>query len=741
MRKLAVFIALLGAPSLAGLDPHSAAAQAIRQISPDLLQEVMPEAERFSEGPADPPVIEGFAVDSLSGAETLVGYVFVTSDLPPEAMGYSAPIRVLVGMDLEGIVTGIEVLDYRESLRRSRGDFLNRGSYLSQFPGKHVSEPFQIRNDVDGISGASITTSAMARGIRNAARRVAAAYLMRAPEGTPTYIGTIASEQLEQLLWVAMIDQGLVAQVDLLDDPNPMLLTMLYLRDPSVGVMMIGEEAFQGAMDELGPRENDHLMIMTLSGNGSFYFRPSQLSFVQDGDTTAVATEDLAILPIIREGKLQGEVRRSALLWVDGSLDLGRPIEVVLDLRNMSPPGNVASGIYTVLPPRAVASTPPESEPEAPADPASVEVAGADPTDADAAGGATDAVPAIDAAATANAATTQQIDPGAAPILPAPDASAPLPEVTPPPETDYGALLLEDEAEEESALARVLERTSWSRVTIMLLLLALATWAFVSKRNRIRWAALGATLLVLGWVDGGFLSVSHIMAGISVGPSVYLSDIPLLLLVTFTVVTTLLFGRVFCGFLCPFGALQDVLERIVPKRFRRELPRAIHEKALWIKYGILALVLAPVVVGSSLSLFQYFEPFGTVFFWSSSILLWSIAGAILIASAIVPRFYCRYACPLGAALAVGSLVAPFRIRRVEQCDLCKVCEQKCPTGAIEGPRIDFKECVRCNVCEIQLIEKTGVCKHDMESIRPRLVKLPMVSGNGGGAPWLAGDNV
>jgi uncharacterized Fe-S center protein len=56
---------------------------------------------------------------------------------------------------------------------------------------------------------------------------------------------------------------------------------------------------------------------------------------------------------------------------------------------------------------------------------------------------------------------------------------------------------------------------------------------------------------------------------------------------------------------------------------------------------------------------------------------------------------------------------------------CKVCEQKCPTGAIDGPSIDFKECVRCSDCEIQLIERRGVCGHDMEEIRPRLVQVRM----------------
>jgi ferredoxin len=59
-----------------------------------------------------------------------------------------------------------------------------------------------------------------------------------------------------------------------------------------------------------------------------------------------------------------------------------------------------------------------------------------------------------------------------------------------------------------------------------------------------------------------------------------------------------------------------------------------------------------------------------------------------------------------------------------------VCEQGCPTGAIRSEVVDFKECVRCNVCETKLIEKAGVCRHDMEAIRPRLVQLRVSSAAG-----------
>ncbi|MBT7679660.1 MAG: 4Fe-4S binding protein, partial [Gammaproteobacteria bacterium] len=60
-----------------------------------------------------------------------------------------------------------------------------------------------------------------------------------------------------------------------------------------------------------------------------------------------------------------------------------------------------------------------------------------------------------------------------------------------------------------------------------------------------------------------------------------------------------------------------------------------------------------------------------------------------------------------------------KIARVPQCDVCKVCENACPTGAIRGPDIDFKECVRCDVCEIKLIAKSGVCKHSVETVAAR----------------------
>ena len=164
---------------LALLLPRSADAQIPLKIDHDRLKGVMPEATSFSEKIGDPPVYHAFADDPNGTAQVLVGYLFLTSDLPPEEFGYSGTIQVLVGVDLTGRLTGATVINYHEALVSSRGDFLRGPGVESQYAGKHVADAFRIYRDVDGVSGATISAGAMARGIRNSARRIAMAYLRR----------------------------------------------------------------------------------------------------------------------------------------------------------------------------------------------------------------------------------------------------------------------------------------------------------------------------------------------------------------------------------------------------------------------------------------------------------------------------------------------------------------------------------------------------------------------------------
>jgi len=197
----------------------------------------------------------------------------------------------------------------------------------------------------------------------------------------------------------------------------------------------------------------------------------------------------------------------------------------------------------------------------------------------------------------------------------------------------------------------------------------------------------------------------------------------LLMIVIFTLVTTLIWGRVFCSSLCPFGAVQDFISRFTPKRWLLKVPQKWHDIGIYTKYAFLAFISGAALIANNVAVFQYFEPFGTLFFLSGSALLFAILAAILLACVAVPRFYCRYLCPLGAALGVVSFISPLRIKRVPQCTVCSVCEHACPTGAIRREKIDFKECVRCDICERKLINKAGACRHDMAKIIVRHKEL------------------
>ena len=800
---------LLAAAVLCILAPAPAFAQQIADDFPfpqSLVEEVLPGATSFEVRDGDPRVIVGYAADAPSD-EALVGYAFLTSDVPPEELGYNGPIEVLVGMDREGTLTGVRVTHYVESYIRTRGDFLRTPGYEAQFTGKSISDPFRAKRDVRVVSRATISVSAMSRGIRASARRVYANYLATRPSAeSGGSLLTIGMEELDELSWSDMVAGELVPQIHVLENNvTRIVLSFAHIRSDSVGEMLVGRARFAEVAEQLGERvQEDPLMLVGVDGALALLFYPRTLSLVQGADTIDMDNPDVVMLGEPRSGMVQGQFRNVGVMAVPGSLDVEQAFDIHFDLRpgmglytTAYPPPQVAEGIVAEdAPPAEDAPAGEDPDPASPVadaiDPAGVaepvvsgiaadepETAAGEPPPAPSelpedpaeagglAGDAREDAPApeeeaaVEAAAddpgiAADAAGAEAVaagepasldDPTAAPVpvdpTEAADAAAgdPAPPANPseaeenppapvqpaaPPDLDFSL------AEEQTVLERTLARTSPAEVAWMLGLLALVTVAFFLKRDRLRWVALAATFLYLGWFDGGFLSVSHITAVISVGPAVFLEDIPLLLFVVFTVVTTLLVGRVFCGFLCPFGVLQDFLEKVVPRKFKRELPRALHERLYLVKYVCLAAILLPALAGSRASIFSFFEPFGTVFFLSSSIVLWAIAGGILIASAIVPRFYCRYACPLGAALAVASTVSPFRIRRVEHCDHCKVCEQACPTGAIEGPRIDFRECVRCNICETKLIERAGVCRHDIDEVRRRLVQLEVAPSAGSG---------
>ena len=717
-------------------------AQTVDGVGDELLRAVLPAADRFDPATGDPPVRRAYRGGDL------VGFVFHTEDVPPEPMGYSGPVQAVVGLALDGTITGVRVTDYTESYRSSMGDFLRRPGVQEQFAGKGVQDPFQVNGDVQRVTRATISTRALARGIRDGSRRVAVTYAgeMEVAEAT----GPVP---LEELSWFDMQTRGILRRI-LIDSPDGHLdISLTHLPDDSVAAFFMGEDNVQRGhqQEERIGLSSSEWLYYALEGPRLRFFLDQGWSVAQEGDTIPLFPRQIYSFGRAQEGRVEGNAVLHGVFLLDARVDRDQPFSLLYSLEGHE--GYYSVALDPLRPPETVAATAdvPRASPTVeagasePEPPDSVEAAQPDldsPADAEPPASLPDSTPDDEPSAD----PAEEAGPSAAPAEPSLDSTGPPSDtsahsldsaaeatpVAPGPLTDSallppGAL----QSSESSELARTLASTRWSRVAGMGAVVLLALVAFFLKLPWLRGVSLAATLVFLGFLDAGFLSVSHLTAAIWTGPSVFVRDLSLLILAVVTLVTTLVWGRVFCGFLCPFGALQDVLDRVVPDGWKLRVPEPLHRRGLGVKYGLLALVLVPALLGSRTSLYQYVEPFGTVFFPSRSFLLWLIAGAFLVGAVFVPRFYCRYACPLGAALAVVSFVAPGRIGRVEQCQVCRVCEQDCPTGAIRGPEIDFVECVRCNRCETNLVRTRGSCRHPMSEIRSRLVQIEVEAASGG----------
>jgi NosR/NirI family nitrous oxide reductase transcriptional regulator len=139
------------------------------------LHDVVPQAESFSPEEGLYRHFRGYAAGE-GDEKKLVGFAFLNNELGARAWGYSGEIQILVGLDLRGRLTGVKVLQHFEPYGFRSIDL---PEYREQFEGKSVLEPFEVGEDIDGYSGATITTLAATRSIRHAARRMAKEFLTK----------------------------------------------------------------------------------------------------------------------------------------------------------------------------------------------------------------------------------------------------------------------------------------------------------------------------------------------------------------------------------------------------------------------------------------------------------------------------------------------------------------------------------------------------------------------------------
>ena len=253
-------------------------------------------------------------------------------------------------------------------------------------------------------------------------------------------------------------------------------------------------------------------------------------------------------------------------------------------------------------------------------------------------------------------------------------------------------------------------------LTVLMLILIMQDW--IAKHptflTYLRTGYLIYTVVFIGWYSLAQLSIVNVFTFVSsfmhgFSWDNYLIDPMMFLLWGFVALSIILWGRgVYCGWLCPFGALQELIFRITErcKCPTFEFPEVVHERLWAIKYiillGLFAVSLQSLVMAEQLAEVEPFKTAFTLHFareWSYVL----YAVGLLLISAFNRKFYCRYVCPLGAALTFPSKFRIFEwLRRYKECGRpCQICRTECEVRAISSTgEINANECHYCLDCQV-----------------------------------------
>jgi general stress protein CsbA len=194
--------------------------------------------------------------------------------------------------------------------------------------------------------------------------------------------------------------------------------------------------------------------------------------------------------------------------------------------------------------------------------------------------------------------------------------------------------------------ADILGAQAWD-LTWLAAFLVLAVISFRRKSGPLKYATLIAAVAYLGFAKSQLISVTNLFSLVAGNLPVVKYNLAFYTLAGFTIVSTLLVGRFYCGRVCAFGALTQLMDAVLPERWRVRVPRTIERRAGWIKFGLLGGTLLYFVVTSDMLIYRYVEPFW-MFGMFATTPLWIGLGLLLLASVFVRNLYCRFLCPVGA---------------------------------------------------------------------------------------------
>src|SRR5262245_30082061 len=172
----------------------------------------------------------------------------------------------------------------------------------------------------------------------------------------------------------------------------------------------------------------------------------------------------------------------------------------------------------------------------------------------------------------------------------------------------------------------------------------LAFVSFFKKSVRLKYITLAASVLFLGFYKSLLISIVNVFGLLGGNLPIFRYNLAWYLLAAITAVSTVLWGRVYCGRICAFGAFTQLLDATLPARWRINIPRAIERRASWIKYGILTAVIAYFLITKNPLIYPYVEPFWMFGLHLRTPVLLTLLGTLLITTVFVRNAYCRFLC-------------------------------------------------------------------------------------------------
>jgi NosR/NirI family transcriptional regulator, nitrous oxide reductase regulator len=660
--------------------------------------ELVAGANRFGPSQGDPAIVPAFRDDAL------LGFVYLNSDFA-NATGYSGkPIQMLVGIDPKGVLTGLKLVEHKEPIvlvgipEKRILEAVNKliGADMGRVVRENAPAP-----QVDIVSGATVTVLVIGDSIvRSATKLIRSGRLgaqgNAAASAAPQASKVIDPGKSEIRDWQSLVGDGSVRRLILSvadvntafekstnasaaahpeeGDPDDTFID-LYVADvavPTIGRSLLGDDGFNRLAGRLMPGQQ----ALIVAGSGRYSFKGAayvrggifdRIQLIQDANSIRFRDRHHT-----RLGSLAAEgapdFPEIALLVVPPELALDPTEPWVLQLLVQRVVGAREKAWLTFdlgysLPDIYIKR---EAIPPARAQPAKAS--------------ATTSAPAATGA--------------------------------------HGAAA----AAEDEPLWMKIWRGDVVKIGTTIAALGALTLIFFFQNALVRrpalytWVRRGYLLFILvwlGWYANAQLSVVNVLTfanSLLTGFSwEYFLSAPLIFLLWASIAAGLLFwGRgPFCGWLCPFGALQELLNNIAQavKIPQYRLPWGLHERLWPIKYiiflGLFGMSLYSTAFAEQLA---EVEPFKTAIIlkfareWPFVI----YALTLLSAGLFVERFFCRYMCPLGAALAIPGRIRMFEwLRRWPECGSpCQRCANECPVQAIhpEG-HINVNECIYCMHCQ------------------------------------------